>query len=335
MVTNGIDVSQYQGEINWEEVKKEIDFAILRIGYGQDEVEQDDKMFIKNADECTRLNIPFGVYIYSYALTPTMAIGEANHVLRLVKDYKLAYPVYYDLEDERTTAKLSNDEIAEITKSFADTMEANKYYVGVYASLYWWNEILTNPIYDRYSRWIARYGTELDYDGDYGMWQYTDKGTVIGIEGPVDKNYGYVDYPTIIKSLGLNNFNNSNKEKFKIGDMVHYQNVFLTSDSSTPLRPYKTFGEITKIEVGTRNPYLIGTDQGWVNDQVIEGEVIYIGNTTYVGDSLIDAMEEIDLNTSVENRKRIAKLNGIYNYTGTLEENMALLRLLQQGKLIG
>lgn len=335
MVTNGIDVSQYQGIIDWEITKNEIDFAILRIGYGQDQPEQDDKTFKRNADECTRLGIPFGVYIYSYAMTPEMAIGEANHVLRLVKNYKMAYPVYYDLEDERTTGQLTNDQIAAIAKSFADTMEANKYYVGIYASLYWWSEILTNPIFDKYSKWIARYANELNFYGDYGMWQYTDKGTVMGIQGLVDKNYGYVDYPTIIPALGLNNFGSTSDVRYAIGDMVHFSNVFLTSDSSTPLRPYKTFGEITKIVKGARNPYLIDTEQGWVNDQVIEGQIMYIGNQNYIGDSFVDALMEIAVDTSLENRKRIAKLNGIYNYAGTLEENMLLLRLLQKGKLIG
>ena len=67
VLTNGIDVSQYQGLINWEVVKNHIDFAIIRCGYGQDIIGQDDELFKRNADECTRLNIPFGVYLYSYA----------------------------------------------------------------------------------------------------------------------------------------------------------------------------------------------------------------------------------------------------------------------------
>ena len=66
MTTDGIDVSQYQGVIDWEKVKGHIDFAIIRCGYGQDIEGQDDRMFKRNADECTRLNIPFGVYLYSY-----------------------------------------------------------------------------------------------------------------------------------------------------------------------------------------------------------------------------------------------------------------------------
>ena len=97
MVTDGIDVSQYQGVINWELVKRHIDFAIIRCGYGQDIPGQDDRMFKRNADECTRLGIPFGVYLYSYAQNENEALSEARHVMRLIKDYKMAYPIY--LED--------------------------------------------------------------------------------------------------------------------------------------------------------------------------------------------------------------------------------------------
>ena len=98
MVANGIDVSQHQGIIDWEKVKNHIDFAIIRCGYGQDIPGQDDRMFKRNADECTRLNIPFGVYLYSYAKNETEALSEAKHVLRLIEGYQMAYPIYLDLE---------------------------------------------------------------------------------------------------------------------------------------------------------------------------------------------------------------------------------------------
>lgn len=146
VLTNGIDVSQYQGLINWEVVKNHIDFAIIRCGYGQDIIGQDDELFKRNADECTRLNIPFGVYLYSYAKNVEDARGEARHVMRLVKDYKMAYPIYYDLEDENTTGRQSNEVIANIAKAFADELEANGYFVGMYASLYWWKTKLTSEI---------------------------------------------------------------------------------------------------------------------------------------------------------------------------------------------
>lgn len=333
MVTHGIDVSRFQGIIDWEEVKNHIDFAILRCGYGGDIASQDDPLFRRNADECTRLKIPFGVYLYSYATNEADARSEAQHVLRLVKDYKLAYPVYYDLEDNNTTGRQSNETIANIAKTFADILEAEKYYVGMYASLYWFRTKLTSPIFDQYTKWIARYSDELDYDGDYGMWQYSATGRVMGIEGMVDLDYGYIDYPTIIEEGGFNNFANENITRYKIGDEVEFNYVFFTSESTTPLRPYRTIGTITRIVPGARNPYLIGEDAGWVNDQVIERQVRYLSAPNYTGTSFTDALRLINEDTSFANRSKLAKLNGIDNYQGTQSQNDTLLSLLKRGQL--
>ena len=132
MVKHGIDVSKFQGLIDWQEVKKHIDFAIIRCGYGSNLESQDDPYFKRNADECTRLKIPFGVYLYSYATNEREALSEAKHVLRLVKDYQMAYPVYYDLEDNNTTGRQSNQTIANIAQTFAQRLEQEGYYVGMY-----------------------------------------------------------------------------------------------------------------------------------------------------------------------------------------------------------
>lgn len=334
VLTYGIDVSQYQGLINWDVVKDHIDFAIIRCGFGQDLPGQDDKLFKRNADECTRLNIPFGVYLYSYAKNATDAKGEAKHVMRLIKNYKMAYPIYYDLEDENTTGKQTNEVIASIAKTFAEELEKNGYYVGIYASLYWWKTKLTNPIFNKYTRWVANYAAELNFDKEYDMWQYSSTGWVEGISTIVDLNYCYKDFPKIIKAVGKNNFDKTDIEKYKIGDTVRFNYVFLTSESKNPLRPYRNIGKITRIEKNARNPYLIGEDQGWVNDQVIEGRINYLSNPNYVGDSFVNALKQINENTSFENRKRIANLNGIVNYVGSANQNLELLQLLKDGRLI-
>ena len=227
MTTHGIDVSQYQGLIDWEVVKDRIDFAIIRCGFGQDRPDQDDKLFRRNADECTRLNIPFGVYLYSYAKNTNDAKKEADHVLRLVKDYQMAYPVYYDLEDNNTTGKQSNEVIGDIAKTFADILEGQGYYVGIYASLYWWKTKLTSPVFDRYTHWIANYTAELNYDGTYDMWQYSSTGWVEGVPTIVDLNYCYADFPAIIKRAGKNNFDKDiETNMYNIGDTVRFNYVF-------------------------------------------------------------------------------------------------------------
>lgn len=334
VLTYGIDVSQYQGLINWDIVKNHIDFAIIRCGFGQDLPGQDDKLFKRNADECTRLNIPFGIYLYSYAKNAADAKGEAKHVMRLIKNYKMAYPIYYDLEDENTTGKQTNEVIANIAKTFAEELEKNGYYVGMYASLYWWKTKLTDPIFNKYTRWVANYAAELNFDKEYDMWQYSSTGWVEGISTIVDLNYCYKDFPKIIKAAGKNNFDKKDIEKYKIGDTVRFNYVFLTSESKNPLRPYRNIGKITRIEKNARNPYLIGEDQGWVNDQVIEGKINYLSNPDYIGDSFVNALKQINVNTSFENRKRIANLNGIVNYVGSANQNLELLQLLKDGRLI-
>lgn len=334
VLTYGIDVSQYQGLINWDVVKDHIDFAIIRCGFGQDLPGQDDKLFKRNADECTRLNIPFGIYLYSYAKNAADAKGEAKHVMRLIKNYKMAYPIYYDLEDENTTGKQTNEVIANIAKTFAEELEKNGYYVGMYASLYWWKTKLTDPIFNKYTRWVANYAAELNFDKEYDMWQYSSTGWVEGISTIVDLNYCYKDFPKIIKAAGKNNFDKKDIEKYKIGDTVRFNYVFLTSESKNPLRPYRNIGKITRIEKNARNPYLIGEDQGWVNDQVIEGRINYLSNPDYIGDSFVNALKQINVNTSFENRKRIANLNGIVNYVGSANQNLELLQLLKDGRLI-
>ena len=199
----GIDVSSHQGVIDWEAVKGNIDYAIIRCGYGADRESQDDIYFKRNADECTRLGIPFGVYLYSYADNISWSDSEVEHVLRLVKGYQLEYPIYYDIED-KVQANLSNETLTDIVVNFCEKLEQQGYYVGVYANLNWWNTKLNSNRLDAYAKWVARYNTVLGYDA--GMWQYTSSGTIAGINGNVDMNYCYVDYPDAIKKAGLNGF---------------------------------------------------------------------------------------------------------------------------------
>lgn len=185
----GIDVSHHQGEIDWEAVKGDgIDFAIIRCGYGQDIASQNDKYWKANADGCTKYGIPFGTYLYSYATTPERAIGEAKHVLRLVKGYNLQYPIYLDIEDSSQSG-LTAKQLAAIAKAFVETIEEAGYEAGIYAGYNWHVGYLTEPDFDNWDRWVARYNSYCGYNRDYNMWQYSSKGTVAGINGNVDMDY--------------------------------------------------------------------------------------------------------------------------------------------------
>ena len=199
MKLKGIDVSHHQGVIDWNKVKSQIDYAILSVGYGDDIKSQDDKQFHRNAKECTRLGIPFGVYIYSYAQNIQQAESEARHTLRMIKGYKLSYPVYYDLEDAGTTGKCTNTQIAHIADTFASIIEGMGYWCGIYANTSWFTNKLTNAKFNKWVKWVAQYAPKCTYSGKHDMWQYASDGRVNGVSGNVDVNYCYVDYPSMIR----------------------------------------------------------------------------------------------------------------------------------------
>ncbi len=265
-----IDVSYHQGQIDWETVKNHIQGAILRCGYGQDLVEQDDKQFKRNADECTRLGIPFGVYLYSYAKKPEMANGEADHVLRLIRNYKLSYPVYYDLEDAKTVGMMSNAELIQLTRIFCDKIEKAGYYAGIYANQWWFNTRLEDPFYDRYTRWCARYSTQRP-NVVCDMWQYTSEGEIPGVKGDCDVSRCYRDFPKEIVVQGNNEDPPQFSAKYQIGQHVVFSTCYRSS--SDPIskaigadKMLRNHGVITKIAEGARNPYLLDNGLCWVND---------------------------------------------------------------------
>lgn len=190
----GIDVSEHQKRIDWDRVKAAgVDFAIIRCGYGDDVSYQDDRQWKRNVAECERLGIPYGVYLYSYAYNAEMARSEADHALRLLEGHDPTYPVYYDLEDN--SALEEDADFAELASIFCGTLADAGYKVGVYANLNWWNNHLTDPVFDQWERWVAQYNTTCHYKGEYRLWQATSSGSVDGIEGRVDINYEFNCYP--------------------------------------------------------------------------------------------------------------------------------------------
>lgn len=207
-MAKGIDVSQWNGDINWTKVKNtDVDYAIIRCGYGTDLTYQDDKKWKTNADACTANGIPFGVYLYSYADTVEKARSEAEHVLRLVKGYNLSYPIFYDLEEQSVRDRLSKAEIAQIAKTFCDTIKAAGYKVGVYANLDWFNNYLTDSVFDNYDKWVAQWNHNCTYEKDYTMWQCTATGVVDGISGDVDIDFSmvktYDQLPIVVEDLDI------------------------------------------------------------------------------------------------------------------------------------
>lgn len=193
----GIDVSEHQKEIDWESLKDDIDFAIIRCGYGSNIKSQDDKMWLANASACEELGIPYGVYLYSYADTPEKAQSEAQHVLRLLEGRKASLPVFYDMEDS-IQEPLTSEERGQLARIFCDAVSGAGYEVGIYANTYWWENYLTDPVFEnevRY-RWVAQYADSCTFTGNYIMWQYSSSGSLGNITDHLDMNLWYGDVIT-------------------------------------------------------------------------------------------------------------------------------------------
>lgn len=195
MSTKGIDVSHYQGNVNWEKVKPHIDFAILRIGLGDDIPSQDDAKFERNYAECVRLGIPFAVYFFSYAVNKAKVQSEIAHIKRLLGGKTINAPVYIDVENTRGLdwRTISNADMLGIMQEFNAQLAVHGYRMGIYSSRSaFWNEKMSDPWYDNVSKWVAEYGDKVnDFNRTYDIWQHTSKGAIDGINGNVDMNVMY------------------------------------------------------------------------------------------------------------------------------------------------
>ncbi len=189
---NGIDVSVWNGNIDWATVKSQIDFAILRASWE----ETADTKFYTNANGCTENDIPFGVYVYSYAENAAEAKGEAEYVLSLVDGYDLDLPIFLDFEDE-VQMNLSASLQQEVVRTFCDTIYAAGYQPGIYT--YQWllrSSTFSDAYYKTIPTWVAEIKSGYtNYPGGLWMWQYSWTGQFSGMSGDVDCNKMYAELP--------------------------------------------------------------------------------------------------------------------------------------------
>lgn len=220
MTVKGIDVSEFQEKIDWNKAKKSgIEFAILRVGYGMDQTDQDDKYIERNISECEKLKIPYGVYLFSYANTVEKAKSEAQHTLRLIEGHKLSLGVWYDIEDNGTSGKVSKETLTNIINTYCNTIKNSGFRCGVYASLSWLNNKIESQIKNNYPIWVAQYNDKCEYKGKYDIWQYSSSGKVDGASGRIDMNYLYNE-DLIKKDISNNNDKDTDSaEKTRIKEL--------------------------------------------------------------------------------------------------------------------
>ncbi len=211
----GIDVSAFQGDIDWNKVKADgISFAILRAGYGK-VASQVDAKFFQNYRNAKAAGVPVGAYWYSYAKTVEEAKLEAAACINTLKSTQLEYPIYYDVE-ENSQYKLGKTQVSAIIKAFCTAMEAAGYWVGLYTNSAWYNSVIEDDIKTRYAIWIAHWGvSKPSISGQYGLWQYNvgKNNPINGIVGDVDLDYSYIPYPTLVKDAGRNNWPKTTTDK--------------------------------------------------------------------------------------------------------------------------
>lgn len=198
----GIDISVYQGDVDFSKVKDNVSFIILRAGYGK-LATQKDKKFETYYGECKKYGIPVGVYWFSYAKDVATARKEAEACLEVIKGKTFEYPIYFDVEGEALTDKKT---VVACCKEFCGILESAGYYAGVYMSRSPAQTYLDGTITGRYALWLAEYGSRLNWSGSVGMWQSSSTGKIPGIAGNVDTDVCYIDYPSAIKAAGLNGY---------------------------------------------------------------------------------------------------------------------------------
>lgn len=197
----GIDVSKYQGEIDWEKVKADgVEFAIIRLGYRGYETGKLmlDENYKANIEGATKVGIKVGVYFFSQAVTIEEGLEEAQMVLDNIKDYDITYPVIYDAEemlgDSVRTDTLTTEERTNITIAFCEKIKSGGYKPMIYANVKWFVSRIDMSRLTQYDKWFAQYFSAPFFPYEFQIWQYTNKGKVDGIKGDVDLNISFKDY---------------------------------------------------------------------------------------------------------------------------------------------
>lgn len=206
----GIDVSKWQGHIDFNAVKRSgVDFVIIQAGYGISAL-QKDPFFEVNYTRAKAAGLKVGAYWFSYAKTPDEALKEARACAAVIANKRFDFPIYYDLETDAksgyfpfTTGK---ENCSNMVTAFCTELEKLGYFAGLYMSRSPLQTHITKKVAERFALWLAEYGSKLNYSGKYGIWQKSSTGRVVGVIGNVDIDEAVIDYSKIIIDGGFNGY---------------------------------------------------------------------------------------------------------------------------------
>ena len=198
MAILGIDVSKWNGTIDWQKVKNAgVSYAIIRTGYRGSSIGAliEDPKFRYNIQGAINAGIKVGVYFFTQAINEIEAVEEASMVINQIRGYKITYPVVIDVESSGGRAdSLSVGARTKIINAFCQTIRNSGYTAGIYANKTWLNQKINVSALSGYKIWLAQYNTAPTYSGRYDMWQYSEKGRINGISTNVDLNLSYMNY---------------------------------------------------------------------------------------------------------------------------------------------
>ena len=288
MAKRGIDISAHQGNIDLAALKSQIDFVIIRVGYGVSGTI--DQKFARNADLCRSLGIPVGFYWYSYALDVDGAKKEAEHMINAIAPYKdiVKFGVWFDMEDtdgyKKKYGMPSNQTLRRMCAAFCEATENAGYYSGIYASQSWFNNQLNGSEVKSYDKWVAQWPTSGGVQtglstpdskrSDVHLWQFTSAGRFSGYNGNLDTNYAYLDnFPNPGGSTDTSTPTPepAPTQKFDIGSVVVINGpLYTSSNASFPAGNVSNkTTKITRYVAGAAHPYNTTGDLGWMNESDI------------------------------------------------------------------
>ena len=311
-IEKGIDVSKWNGSINWKSVKASgIDYVIIRAGYGTSTVDPQFKTYIEGARNA---GLKIGVYWFSYATSPEKAIIEAQKCLETISPYKnsITYPVFFDFEYDsvdyanKNGVKVTKNLATSMANAFIDTIESQGYSTGIYTNKDFSSTYYTEDLINSSNLWVAQYSSTNTFGKPYSMWQYSEKGIVPGISGYVDLNY------TCLKTFGGNSSTNDTPST-STQKGVTTANVNFRNGASTSSSIIATIPKDTTIEIIDKST------SGWY-------KVEYKGVTGYVSSEYVTLEDDTNANPSTSTQKGVTTANvNFRNSTSTSSSIIATI----------